>query len=165
MAGCWSGRIDHVNCANDSRWSGETIGPSDLALLLAVPEGIFDFPINPAQAAAFLSDPLHEIVVALNGDGVILGMASARIMLHPDKPPAGFINELGVHEAHRRRGIARALCAELFAILRAHGCIGLWLATEHDNEPARGLYAKLDGRETGDIVVYDWDGAMDVVPD
>lgn len=35
------------------------------------------------------------------------------------------------------------------------------IATEVDNVDARVLYRKLDARETGEIVVYDWDGAMD----
>jgi len=141
------------------------VGPQDLALLLAAPDGIFDFPINPAQAAAFLSDPLHEMVLAQSADGVVLGMASASIMLHPDKPPAGFVNEVAVADAHLRQGIAQAICANFFAILRARGCKGIWLATEMDNDAARGLYRKLDGRESTGIVVYDWDGAMDPAPE
>ena len=136
------------------------LGPADMSLLLRVPEGVFDNPIDPTQAAAFLGDPRHEMVLALvNGSPV--GMGSAVIMLHPDKPPAGFINEVGVLESHRRQGIASALCAALFTRLRGRGCHGIWLATEHDNIAARALYMHLKGRETTEIVVYDWDGAMD----
>jgi len=141
------------------------LGPTDLAMLLAVPEGIFDFPVDPAQAKAFLENPAHEIVVALDDTGAIVGMASACIMLHPDKPPAGFVNEVGVSDAHRRCGIATPLCQMMFTVLRERGCVGIWLATESDNTAARGLYGRLGGRATSDIIVFDWDGAMDVVPD
>ena len=51
--------------------------------------------------------------------------------------------------------------AELIRLVRARGCVGIWLATERNNAAARGLYRKLDARETEGIVVYDWDGAMD----
>ncbi len=44
------------------------LGPDDLALLLSVREGLFDNPVDAVQAAAFLADPLHEIVLAYAGD-------------------------------------------------------------------------------------------------
>ena len=33
------------------------LGPSDLDLLLSVRDGLFDNPVDPVQAAAFLADP------------------------------------------------------------------------------------------------------------
>ena len=145
---------------------GETItlrhlGPEDLELLLGVEEGLFDLAIRPDQAAAFLQDASHDMVVALQG-GAIVGMASGQVMLHPDKAPAYFINEVGVRETHQRQGIAKLICTELMTIARQRGCQGIWLATETDNVAARALYRSLDARETQGIVVYDWDGAMDV---
>lgn len=136
------------------------LGPDDLTFLLGVAPGLFDNPILPAQARAFLADPGHEIVLASAGAHIV-GMASGQVMLHPDKPPAFFINEVGVRESHRRQGIGTALCQRLISIARGRGCKGIWLATEGDNVAARALYRSLDARETGQIVVYDWDGAMD----
>mgnify|MGYP001793268231 CR=1 FL=1 len=140
---------------------GETItllhvGPEDLEVLLGVEEGLFDNPVVPAQAQAFLDDPLHEMVLTLDGRSVV-GMASGQIMYHPDKPPAFFIAEVGVRDAHQRCGLATRLCEKLRAIARARGCEGIWVATEGDNTAARGLYAAMDMRETKDIVVFDWD--------
>lgn len=132
------------------------LGPDDLDVLLAVDGGLFDNPIKPDQAAAFLNDPLHEIVLAFAGDDVV-GMASGQVMLHPDKPPAFFVAEVGVREAYQRQGIAKKLCANLCAVARHRGCEGIWLATEADNTPARALYRSLQARETDGIVVYDWD--------
>ncbi|MEL6684045.1 MAG: GNAT family N-acetyltransferase [Pseudomonadota bacterium] len=145
---------------------GETItllhvGPEDLEVLLGVEEGVFDNPIVPGQARAFLDDPLHEMVVALDGASVV-GMASGQIMYHPDKPPAFFVAEVGVRDAYQRRGIATRLCERLRAIAKARGCEGIWVATEGDNTAARGLYAAMGARQTEDIVVFDWDDrAMD----
>ncbi len=68
-------------------------------------------------------------------------MASSVIMLHPDKQPPLFFNEVRVNHEMRLKGI--------------------WLATKINNVEARALYKKLAARETKGIVVYNWDGAMD----
>lgn len=136
------------------------LGPDDLDLLLAVKHGLFDNPMRPDQARAFLNDPLHEIVLAYF-DSDAVGMATGSILLHPDKPPAFFVAEVGVRDEFQRRGIAKILCEHVLSIARDRGCQGIWLATEGDNIAARALYASLNARETSDIVVYDWDGAMD----
>ena len=122
---------------------------------------VFDHPVRTDQLAAFVKDTGHEMVFAMVS-GRVVGMASGTILLHPDKAPAFFVMEVGVPDDWQRRGIATELTARLIDLARARGCEGIWLATESDNAPARGLYRKLGARETGDIVVYDWDGAMDL---
>lgn len=121
---------------------------------------VFDNSVDPEQLTAFLADPGHEMVFAAMGARIV-GMASGTVLLHPDKQPAFFINEVGVNEEFRRRGIATSLCELLMKVARDRGCQGIWLATETDNIEARGLYQRLNARETSGIVVYDWDGAMD----
>ena len=120
----------------------------------------FDYPVDPAQLTAFVADPGHELVFARIGSRVI-GIASGNVLLHPDKAPAFFINEVGVEEDMQRQGIATELTERLLDIARAKGCKGIWLATEEDNTAARSLYAKLKATETRAIVVYDWDGTME----
>jgi ribosomal protein S18 acetylase RimI-like enzyme len=134
------------------------LGPGDLDLLLGVGEGLFDNPVDPAQARAFLDDPLHEIVLAFDG-AVAVGFASGTVLYHPDKPPSMFVNEVGVREGWQRRGIGKAVSAALFGIARARGCEGIWLGTEPDNDPARALYRSLGGEEYT-FVGYGWDGAF-----
>ena len=137
------------------------LGPEDLEVLLGIEEGLFDNSIRPDQAELFLNDPLHEIALALDGQTVV-GMAGGQIMYHPDKPPAFFVAEVGVRDAYQRQGIATRLCGLLRGVAKARGCEGIWVATEGDNAPARGLYAAMGARETEDIVVFDWDDrAMD----
>lgn len=120
---------------------------------------VFDHPVRPDQLAAFLADPGHDLVFATLAERVV-GFASGTVLLHPDKPPAFFINEVGVDEDHRRRGIAGLLCRCLIDRARERGCRGVWLATEPQNDAARALYRRLGAEETTGIVVYDWDGAM-----
>lgn len=136
------------------------LGPDDLDVLMAVEAGLFDNPMRRNQSQAFLADPLHEVILAFDGDHAV-GMATGQINLHPDKAPAFFVAEVGVRDGHQRRGIARRMCAELIRVVRARGCEGVWVATETDNFAARALYRSLDARETDGVVVYDWDGAMD----
>jgi aminoglycoside 6'-N-acetyltransferase I len=128
-------------------------------LLLSVPEGLFDGPIDPVQAEAFLNDPGHVIVLAFAGD-LAVGMATGTVLLHPDKPPAMFVNEVGVRDAWLRRGIGKAVTEHLFAIARARGCEGIWLGTEHDNSAALALYRSLGGDEVKGVY-FGWDGALD----
>ncbi len=134
--------------------------PADLPALLAVEDGLFDHPVDPAQAQAFLQDPLHRIAVARSA-GRILAFASGCAMLHPDKPPAFFVNEVGTREECRRQGLASAVLRALIAEARAMGCQGIWLGTEPDNSAARGLYRRLNADEVP-FVGYGWDGAFDL---
>lgn len=134
------------------------LGPDDLALLMAVKEGLFDRPVDPVQARAFLRDPNSEIVLAFDGDEAV-GMVSGSVLLHPDKPPAMFINEVGTRESHQGRQIAFRLMQAMFDIARARGCVGIWLGTEPDNIPALGLYRKLGGHELA-LTGFAWDDAF-----
>ena len=135
------------------------LGPEDLGLLCAVPAGLFDNPVDAAQARAFLRDPLHEIVLAFDG-ALAVGMASGTVLLHPDKPPAMFINEVGVRDGHRRYGIGRAVTQALIDLARQRGCEGVWLGATADNAPALGLYRALEGDEVA-VRCFGWDGALD----
>ena len=121
---------------------------------------VFDNPVDPDQCAGFIADAGHMMVFATLADRVV-GMASGTVLRHPDKQPALFVNEVGVDEELRNQGIGAALTQRLLEMARGQGCKGIWLATEGDNAPARALYRKLGARETEEIVVYDWDGAMD----
>lgn len=135
----------------------------DTALLLMTARGrdeVFDNPVDADQLAEFVQDAGHEMVFAV-ADGRLLGMASGTVLRHPDKQPALFVNEVGVAEDMRNQGLGAELTQRLIDLARAQGCKGIWLATEEDNAPARALYRKLGARETGGIVVCDWDGAMD----
>ena len=131
------------------------LGPDDAALLGRVAEGVFDHPVRPDRAAAFLACPSHLMVVA-RADGLVVGMGSAVVYLHPDKDPQMWINEIGTGDAWRRQGIATRVLRALFAEAEARGCDYAWLGTEEDNAPARALYRRAGGEETTGLVLYNW---------
>jgi aminoglycoside 6'-N-acetyltransferase I len=86
-----------------------------------------------------LAEPGHLLLVALV-DGKVVGQAAAVIHRHPDKLTELYIDEVGVSPNLQRRGIARRLLEEMFAIGRDLGCEESWVGTETDNVGARGLY-------------------------
>ncbi len=131
------------------------LGPDDAAVLDRVHPDAFDNPIDPALAWAFLQTGVNSLAVALRV-GEVVGFASGTVLMHPDKAPQLFINEVSVAEPFRRRGVARRMVRRLIDAARDRGCDGFWLATEAENDPARGLYRCLGARETGGIVMYDW---------
>ena len=119
--------------------------------------GLFDKPIRRDSLKAFLDDPNHLLWYAVAA-GKPVGFASGSILLHPDKKPQMFINEVGVVEAFRRRGIGRALVARLVEAARERGCDYAWLGTETDNVSGNACFGSVPGVENaGAFVLYEWD--------
>ena len=107
--------------------------------------GVFDDPVVESGRAAFFADARHMLGVAID-DGIVVGMVSAVEYFHPDKPkPELWLNEVGVAESHRRRGLARQIIDAVLAEGRARGCTEAWVLTEHDNEAAQALYESIPG--------------------
>ena len=118
---------------------------------------VFDHAIIPVQLAAFLDDPRHLLLVALN-DGTVVGMATGVEYFHPDKPPQLFINEVGVTPKMQRQGIGRRLVTALLNAGKERGCSYAWVGTETDNEIAKACYAGVPGASEDDpFVLYEWE--------
>ena len=81
---------------------------------------------------------------------------------HPDKDEEFFVNELGVDDGFRRRGIGEQLLRTILAEAKAMGCEDAWLGTEHTNAEAIGLYRKVmigaDTEEPMSVFTYALDG-------
>ena len=76
---------------------------ADLPVLEQVDPDVFDNPVRLDLAARYLNNPGNLLAVAIH-DGTVVGMASAIAYVHPDKPLALFINEVGVSARWRRQG-------------------------------------------------------------
>src|SRR5439155_18489415 len=77
---------------------------NEQAVLANVAPAVFDFAVDPRLSREFLDDPRHHLAVAIDA-GVVVGMASAVHYVHPDKPPALWVNEVGVAPSDQRQGI------------------------------------------------------------
>ncbi|MFM9943149.1 MAG: GNAT family N-acetyltransferase [Hyphomicrobiaceae bacterium] len=133
------------------------LGDSNTHLLANVATDVFDHAIDRGQLASFAADPRHLMMLAVDG-ATVIGFASACEVLHPDKPPQLFINEVSVAADYQRRGIGRTLVEMLLAAARERGCHQAWVGTEVDNSAARACYASVasgDAPET--FVLYAWD--------
>lgn len=129
------------------------LNASDEAVLQAVAPDVFDNPIDPTAAAAFLANPMHHIAVAID-EALVVGFVSAVQYVHPDKPkPELWINEVGVAETYRGQGIARRLMEAVLNEARQQGCAEAWVLTNRSNEAAMRLYASSGGVEADDDVV------------
>jgi aminoglycoside 6'-N-acetyltransferase I len=130
---------------------------ANAALLDSLAPDVFDNPVDPTSLQAFLADPRHVLIVALDGDAVV-GMATAFEYFHPDKPPQMFINEVGVAPPHQRRGVGRKLVEAMLLEARTRGCSTAWVATDEDNAAARALYACVRGSaEPQRALLYEWE--------
>jgi aminoglycoside 6'-N-acetyltransferase I len=123
----------------------KVLGPQDAGVLAQVAPDVFDDAIDVGRANEFLADPRHHLAVAVE-DGWVVGFVSAVHYVHPDKPhPELWINELGVAETHRRRGLGTRLLHAVFAVARGLGCAEAWVLTDRANTPAMRLYAAAGG--------------------
>lgn len=132
-----------------------SLGPEDAFVLDRVRDDLFDNAIEPSRAWAFLATRVNVLVVALDA-GEVIGFVYGTTMLRVDKPTSFYVDEIAVHDDYRRKGIGKRLLQRISEEARERGCESLWLGTEGDNAPARGLYDALDGEATEHVAVYEW---------
>jgi aminoglycoside 6'-N-acetyltransferase I len=111
----------------------------DAALFDRMGEAVFDKAIDPARLAAYLAEPGHHMLVALQ-DGVVVAQVAAVIHRHPDKRTELYIDEVGVTPALQRQGIAGRMLDRMLTLGKALGCEEAWVGTEPDNIAAKRLY-------------------------
>ena len=119
-------------------------------------EALFDDRVDLPATRRFLENDANVLLIAYV-DGAPAGFVSGTELVHPEKPtPELFLNELAVDEAHRGRGIGRALVAELWRLAQSRGCRGLWVLTDDDNVAANKVYSATGGKRVGAEVMYQW---------
>ena len=132
------------------------IDAANRGLLDNVAEGVFDKTVQPEFVDAYVENRMNWLVVAVV-DGLVVGQCMAVVMQTPDKGSEIFLNEIGTGEEWRRKGIADSLMTALFQRADETGIGEIWLGTEPDNKPARGLYKKHAATEEDAVIYYlDW---------
>lgn len=141
-----------------TEWRIRLVGPENTPAILAA--DVFDGPALRDSVQRFLGQPGHpdprNILLVAETGGRIVGFVSGLVMDHPDKPSILFIAELGVEEEVQRKGIGTALLRSVREEGRRRGCRQSWIATEGDNPAACALYHAAGGKETRDIVMFEW---------
>jgi ribosomal protein S18 acetylase RimI-like enzyme len=119
-------------------------------------EKLFDDPVDLDGTRRFLAGDGNVLLIAYV-DGDPAGFVTGTELSHPDKAqPELFLNELGVDEAYRGRGIGRRLVAELWQLAQGRGCRGMWVLTDDDNEAANKVYKAAGGARLPPEVMYQW---------
>ena len=118
---------------------------------------LFDGPPLAAATERFLADPTHHLLFAFDDAGRAVGMISGVEMTHPDKGTEMFVYELGVAPAARLQGVATALVRRLSEIAREHGCYGMWVGTEPDNDAGLATYRRAGANEEAPFRLLSWD--------
>ena len=109
----------------------------------SVAEGVFDEAIRQDEARAFLKDPSHIMMLAIENE-MVVGMASGVVIRHPDKLQELWINEVGVADRARGNGLAQRLVQGLFDWSVGRDIRTAWLLMDSDNEAAAKSYAKVE---------------------
>jgi [ribosomal protein S18]-alanine N-acetyltransferase len=119
-------------------------------------EALFDDPVDLAATRRFLANEVNVLLIAYV-DGNPAGFVSGTELSHPDKPaPELFLNELGVDEAYRGRGVGRSLVERLWSLAQERGCREMWVLTEEENVAANKVYTAAGGVRAGVEVMYEW---------
>ena len=107
---------------------------SHIAAVAALEQTCFSQPWSAAALAEELDNPHAVFLVATEGD-TVLGYGGMHHLVDE-----GFIANLAVSPAARRRGVARALLGALAAYGTAHHLYRITLEVRVGNTPARRLY-------------------------
>ena len=105
---------------------------------------------------AFLADPRHHLLVALDDDGRTVGFISGVEMTHPDKGTEMFLYELAVARHARHQGIGLALTSSLADLARSKGFYGMWVGVDTDNGAAHATYRATGGSEPEPCDLITW---------
>lgn len=89
-------------------------------------------------------------VLVAEDEGVVAGVASFWVRPRLNwTSPEGWIPDLYVHPAHRRRGLARALLDACVHLARRRGCHRLVLESGHGRAAAHRLYGAYGFQHVG----------------
>jgi aminoglycoside 3-N-acetyltransferase I len=133
------------------------LGRGDEGLLARAVAIIEEAELTPTRAAAHLADEDLVNVVALEG-GAVAGFVYGHV-LRRFEAVSFFIYSVDVAEAHRRRGIARAMLERLKALMPERGWDEMFVFTNRGNLAAMRLYASAGGVSPppDDVVMFDFD--------
>jgi ribosomal protein S18 acetylase RimI-like enzyme len=118
------------------------ISDANIGLLATVAPDVFDCAVDLARARACVGSPDYAMIAAI-ADGRVIGQIRGFLQRQPDDEPWLYIDNLGVNDDWKRRGVATALLAVLTRWGKDKGASLVWLGSEPDNHEASGFYSAL----------------------
>jgi ribosomal-protein-alanine N-acetyltransferase len=113
---------------------------------------------SPEQFWQELAQPTRRYLVALDGDGLVVGYAGLFVL-----PPDGDIQTVAVRADQQGRGVARSLLDALLAEADADGVTHTMLEVRADNASALALYGRLGFQRLSERRRYYSDGTDAVI--
>jgi ribosomal protein S18 acetylase RimI-like enzyme len=117
---------------------------------------LFDDRPLPEASLRFLTSPGHHLLFAWDDTGYPVGFISGVELIHPDKGTEMYMNELGVAEVARGRGVATSLVEALVDLAKELGCCGMWEVSDPDNIGALATYRRAGAQDETPAVVFSW---------
>lgn len=102
---------------------------------------------DDAYLARLLGKPHVIVLVALMGNAVVGGLVAYELEKFEQARSEIYIYDLAVVAAHRRKGLATALIAQLRQIAAGRDAHVVFVQADPGDDPAIALYAKLGTRE------------------
>ncbi|MBC7788099.1 MAG: GNAT family N-acetyltransferase [Methylophilaceae bacterium] len=96
-----------------------------------------------------LNKPEQAVIkVARNGDGTVIGMVSAQLVISPaEGPTSAWVEDMIISKNYRAAGLGRMLLVDVLRWAQDNGATRAQLLVDTENEPAVGYYKHL-GWET-----------------
>jgi aminoglycoside 3-N-acetyltransferase I len=117
---------------------------------------LFDSPPVPEFVSRFLASPVHHLLYAWDDSNRAVGFITGMELTHPDKGTEMYMDELGVVEGARHRGVATSLVEALLAVAKESGCNGMWGVSESDNLGAIATYRRVNASGEDPGLVFSW---------
>ena len=110
---------------------------AQLDALARLDSACFAHPWTCGQLRAYLPDDRHELLLAQDENGRLLGYVGMMTVLDE-----GYLDKVAVAEDCRRQGVGSALICALLQRARARELAFVTLEVRRSNAAAQGLYAK-----------------------
>ena len=128
------------------------IDSTSCALLHGVSDDeLFDGVLDATRIESFVGSEERALFVAVVDDRVV-AQCTVFVLRHLDRAADLYVDELGTHPDHQRRGVARRLLQAAAAWGVGRGCETLWVAADADNDPALALYDAVGGTRKPAVV-------------
>lgn len=147
----------------DTAFEIRTLGPGDVARMRGLldmfgrafedPAAYCAHPPDDAYLAGLLASDTFIALAAMTGGEVIGGLAGYVLPKFEQRRSEFYVYDLAVAEAHRRRGVATALIAELRRVTAARGIGVIFVQADRGDAPAIALYEKHGPAE--DVLHFD----------
>ena len=92
-----------------------------------------------------IDSPYHDILIALDDNGKIIGIASLSIIINIRDKKA-YLEDFVTDSAARGQGVGSALWNEMLKWATAHGCNELDFTSGYDRETAHRFYLSHDAK-------------------